>query len=197
MTQQPEQPLLHDRYRLTRQLSRCGEAVVWMGEDVTSGGHVTVREFFAETIMSRRPDGGFAVRPGREVQYKSLTSDYEELCRAIMALAGQRGLICPEDVFWSRETVYSVERYVEAQTLDDYLARRGEPMSWLQLKKAIAPVIQAVTRLHTEGIYHRGISPETILVDEKGNFLLSGCCIPAARTADSEIASTLYFGYSA
>jgi serine/threonine protein kinase len=194
---QPPKNLLDDRYELTRQILRCGETVAYIGRDVVSGRMVTIREFFAESIMKRDQNGRAQVLPGCEVQYKSLSTDYEELCSYLMGLPADMAVLRPCDVLWRNNTVYSVEHYIETETLDDYLARCGHAMSWPALKKAIAPIVAAVGRLHADGVYHRGISPETILVDAQENFLLSGFCIPAARTANSEIASTLSFGYSA
>lgn len=194
---QPSKKTLDDRYELTRQIQRCGETVVYIGRDDVSGKMVTIREFFADAIMKRDQNDRAQVLSGCEVQYKSLSADYEELCRYLMALPADMAVLRPIDVLWRNNTVYSVERYIETETLDDYLARCGQAMTWPALKKAIAPIVAAISRMHADGVYHRGISPETILVDAQGNFLLSGFCIPAARTANSEIASTLSFGYSA
>lgn len=137
------------------------------------------------------------VQPGCEVQYKSLSSDYEELCRYLMGLPAELPFVRPFELIRQNGTVYSVEWYAGAETLGDHLARIGRPIGWNTLKKMLTPMVRAMDRIHTDGIYHRGISAETLLITEREELLLSGFCIPAARTADSEIAATLYFGYSA
>lgn len=188
---------LDERYEITRQISTCGETIVYLGRDSVSGQLVTIKEFFAETIMRRDASGRAEVLPGCDVQYKSLSSDYEELCHYLTRLPADFPILRPIEVIWRNNTVYAIEKYTENETLDDFMARRGHTLSWNQLKFMITPIIKLLGRMHADGIYHRGISPETLLVNSDGALILSGLCIPAARTAESEIASTLYFGYSA
>ncbi|HWP51354.1 MAG TPA: PASTA domain-containing protein [Clostridia bacterium] len=188
---------LDERYEITRQISTCGETVVYLGRDTVSGQLITIKEFFAETIMQRDAAGRAEVLPGCDVQYKSLSSDYEELCNYLMQLPKDFPVLRPSEIIWRNNTVYAIEKYSENETFDDYMARRGHAMSWNQLKSMITPIIKLLGRMHADGVYHRGISPETFLVDSAGVLVVSGFSIPAARTAESEIASTLYFGYSA
>ncbi|WMJ84344.1 serine/threonine protein kinase [Oscillospiraceae bacterium LTW-04] len=188
---------LDERYEITRQVSTCGETIIYLGRDIVSGQLVTIKEFFAETIMQRDAAGRAEVLPSCEVQYKSLSSDYEELCNYLMQLPSDFPILRPIEIIWRNNTVYAIEKYSENETFDDYMARRGHALSWNQLKFMITPIIKLLGRLHADGVYHRGISPETLLVNADGALILSGFCIPAARTAESEIDSTLYFGYSA
>jgi serine/threonine-protein kinase len=189
--------LLAERYEILRRTSQCGESVVYFGRDAQTGQSVTVREFFADALMLRTHNGEIKVRPGYEVQYKSLCSDYEELIRYLMGMGEEKALLRPYDVFRWNNTVYCAENLSSTQTLDDYLARHAGRISWPVLKKEIAPLAAVLGKLHAQGVYHRGISTQTVLVGEAENFMLTGLCIPAARTANSEIPATLYFGYSA
>ncbi|MEG2174056.1 MAG: protein kinase [Oscillospiraceae bacterium] len=196
MEQNGMQRALNGRYELTRQVSSCGETVVYMGRDLVDQTQLEIREFFASAIMRREENGSVSVLAGCEVQYKSLASDFEELYEYLAGLGADSVLFRPFDILRQYNTVYAVSRYLPMETLDDFLARQQQ-MNWPELKRALAPVVAAIVRMHANGIYHRGISPETLLVGERESFLLSGFCIPAARTAGSEIDSTLYFGYSA
>ena len=191
-----EHILLCGRYELLHRIVTCAETIRWLACDRTNGSRVLADEFFADAIMRREPDGSAAVLDGCDVQYKSLSSDFEELCRYRMKLPQECPMIRPEEVFRENGTVYAIYAFGEMQFLDDYLARRGT-MSWLEMKRAMGPVVGLISRMHADGVYHRGISPETILVDGEGKFWVTGLSIPAARTVGSEIASTLYFGYSA
>ena len=197
MEQMPGHRILGDRYEMTRRIDQCGETIVYLGRDAVSGRMVTVREFCPSPIMRQDARGQILVQPGCEVQYKSLSSDYEELCRYLMGLPAELPFVRPFELIRQNGTVYSVEWYAGAETLGDHLARIGRPIGWNTLKKMLTPMVRAMDRIHTDGIYHRGISAETLLITEREELLLSGFCIPAARTADSEIAATLYFGYSA
>ena len=114
-----------------------------------------------------------------------------------MELEDIGGILRPIAVFNFNGTAFSVESTDKLQTLGDFLAKTNAPLNWQHTKKMIAPLISAIRRIHVDGFYHRGISPETIMVNENEQLLLTGFDIPAARTFGSEIESTLYFGYSA
>lgn len=188
--------MVGERYEVLRQLNKYGETVLYLGYDKQNNRNVCLREFFADSLMYR-DDNAIKVRPGCEVKFKSLLMDYEELISYQMKLPAGLPIIYPVDIVKSNNTVYSVEEYIETETLDDFLARKNGIIEWPQLKRMIAPLIKLLGKMHSDGIYHRGISPETLLVTKEKTLLLSGFCIPAARTAESEIESTLYFGYSA
>ncbi|MBR6736113.1 MAG: PASTA domain-containing protein [Oscillospiraceae bacterium] len=191
-----EKDVIGSRYEIIHRAGNYAEVVTYLARDIESGENVLIKEFFSESIMERNENGEISIKPGQEVLYKSLLSDYEELCRYVMELPESSPAARPISVFFDRSTAYAVYSDTNVQTLEDYLARRGK-INWLTVKKMIGPIVSLVSRMHADGIYHRGISPETLYVKCDGELLLGGLSIPAARTAQSEIASTLYFGYSA
>ena len=68
------------------QINPYAEVITYLARDVESGENVLVKEFFSESVMERNENGEISVKQGREVLYKSLMSDYEELCRYAMEL---------------------------------------------------------------------------------------------------------------
>ena len=95
MEQMPGHRILGDRYEMTRRIDQCGETIVYLGRDAVSGRMVTVREFCPSPIMRQDARGQILVQPGCEVQYKSLSSDYEELCRYLMGLPAELPFVRP------------------------------------------------------------------------------------------------------
>ncbi|MDE6600377.1 MAG: PASTA domain-containing protein, partial [Oscillospiraceae bacterium] len=59
------------------------------------------------------------------------------------------------------------------------------------------PIFTTLSLVHNAGLVHRGISPENIIVTDKGELKLTGFCIADERTANTELASELYNGYAA
>ena len=187
--------IIGGRYEIVRPLNRYGETVLYLAKDLKDGRTVCIREFYSESIMIRGKDGVFTVKPGAEVKFKSLSMDFEELYNYLMSCPQGYPLIRPIDMAKANNTFYYIEEYVETESFDDYLARKNK-ISWVQLKRMITPIVKLLSKMHADGVYHRGISPETMLVTKEQTLMLSGFSIPAARTAESEIDSTLYFGYS-
>ncbi len=190
-----EKTVLRERYELLQCLNDSTETVRWKALDRLSGKECELLEFFSPEIM-RRQNGVVSALPGKEVQYKSLSDDFEELFGICMAQSPASPVIRPLEVFRERGAVWAVVPVTEGETLEDWLARRG-PVSWVEMKRLIGPVAGFLGQLHAQGSIHRGVSPETLLVDREGRLLLSGFTIPPARTEGSEIRSNLFFGYSA
>ena len=192
---QSENPMLHSRYEIRREIGRDASIIRYAAHDAEKDADVELRAFFADRIM-RQTDTGIEAKPGHEVQYKALASDYEELCGYIMSLPQQAPAERPCDVFSEGGTVWAVYPMLDVQPLADYLARCGT-LGYGSMKRAMAPIAGLVGQMHARGILHRGISEQTILVDRQGRFILSGFAVAPARTVGSEIDSTLFFGYSA
>lgn len=51
--------------------------------------------------------------------------------------------------------------------------------------------------VHNAGVLHRGISPDTIYVTDKGELKLTDFCISAVRTANTELKNEIFSGYAA
>lgn len=189
--------LIGGRYEISRKVGENGAVAVYLGRDTTSDKAVVVKEFFSSKLMERGEDFSVDVKGGCEVQYKSLSIDYEELWSYLMKLPEDLPLVRPTDVFWFENTVYCIEESCRRETLEDYLARAGESISWAKLKRMISPVVKLLSKIHADGIYHRGISPQTLCVTDNEKLIITEFLIPPARTAESELESLLYFGYSA
>ena len=59
------------------------------------------------------------------------------------------------------------------------------------------PALSALGTLHSAGIIHRGLSPQTILVTPDGKLKISGFSIWQARTARGDLNPELFPGYAA
>lgn len=70
-------------------------------------------------------------------------------------------------------------------------------LSWDRVKELFPPILTTLSLVHSAGIIHRGISPQTILVTEKNELKLIDFQISAGRTTGTEIACEMYPGYSA
>lgn len=51
--------------------------------------------------------------------------------------------------------------------------------------------------LHNQGMFHCGIAPENILLNKRGQMVLTGFSLPEVRTMGSGLTAELYGGYSA
>ena len=118
-----------------------------------------------------------------------------------MRYNGLSCLIKVNDVFEYNNTVYAVYEHCEDMTLREYLIKsnngQGGNISWERARQLFMPLLSTLNTLHTAGILHRGISPQTLLVGSDGKLKLSGFSIWQARTARNELNAELYSGYAA
>ncbi len=188
--------LLTKRFIAGKLLFYNGEGASYLGYDLALNRKVVVREYMPDVLAVRESDGiNVLALKGKETQYKALLSDFCDLHRTLQKLRTYVGVIAVLDFLEINNTAYAIYDYYGDTTLKAYIEQNG-PMPWDRFRDCIAGPLAAVEAMHTMGIYHRGISPATIYVDEQGVFRLGGFCIAAARTAKSELAAELFSGYS-
>ncbi len=188
--------LITKRFIAGKLLGYNGEGANYLGYDLALNRKVIIREYMPDVLAVREKGGiNVLVLKGKETQYKALLSDFCELYRTLQKLRSYVGIVSVLDFFEMNSTAYAIYDHCGETTLAAYIKKNG-PMPWQRLRDALAAPLAAVEAMHTMGIYHRGISPDTIFVDENGAFKLDGFSIAAARTAKSELAAELFTGYS-
>lgn len=190
--------VLKERYLIGKVLEKNSEGATYISFDQAEDKKVLIREFMPEQIAERN-ESNQSVRPKTryERQYKTALSDFVEFSRQLLALERTNGMVPVLDRFVDNETVYVVYRYIYTLNLSSFLQRNGGELTWSQAKKMFLPLLNTLSQLHKKGIIHRGISPETILVDQDNKLWLSGFCIADARTDGSDVGAELFDGYAA
>ncbi len=154
--------VLHDRYRVERELGRGGMAIVLLAEDLRHRRHVAVKVL--------QPDLSHGIGPERFLR---------EI--AIAARLAHPHILPLHDSGEADGLLYYVMPYVEGESLRDRLRREGR----LPLKDALQitrQVSDALSYAHRCGVIHRDIKPENILF-EAGHAVVSDFGIALAVTA--------------
>ncbi|MEG0115319.1 MAG: protein kinase [Hydrogenoanaerobacterium sp.] len=190
---------LMGRYLIGKLLSQNGESAVYLAYDLAEECKIYVSEYFPTTLARRNEsDSSVFVKNGREAQFKSLLYDFIENAEILHGISAKHGGIVPVlDIFNENGTAYIVYRYIQGQTLAEYIQENGGELTWTQAKHMIMPFLKMISILNQKGIIHRGISPDTLLVDIKGRLWLFGFGCSAVRTGESELDAELFDGYSA
>ena len=186
--------VLSSRYIIGRLLRKNGESGLYLAFDYDLNKKVWIREYFPHTLAERK---GSAVFPldGYGAQYKTLMSDFAEVCNTLDNLRSEP-VVAVESVFYDNHTIYAVHRYTELITLESYLAQNGNKMSASSALDLLMPLFGTVQAIHNLGEIHRGISPYTIFVTSSGKALLGDFAMSAARTGGSELEAELYNGFT-
>ena len=70
-------------------------------------------------------------------------------------------------------------------------------LGWDRVKTLMMPVLTTVASLHSMDIYHRGISPNTLVLGRDGKLRLTGFMISSARCLKTRVKPEMFPGYAA
>ena len=156
--------ILADRYRLTEQIGMGGMAIVYRAIDMRTGHNVAVKVLRPEF----NEDAEFIGRFQREAEAASKMTHHN--------------IVNLLDVGMDGENRYLVMEYVQGKTLKEVIQERGRITAPLACQITIR-ILSALEHAHRNGIVHRDIKPQNILVHADGHIKVADFGI--ARIADS------------
>lgn len=189
--------ILRERFLVGLMLEQNGEGVTYISYDLLEKKRVRLRELFPDSLCSRTQNGEIKVNIGCEIQYKSLMVDFGELSRTLIDMKPNSCILRALMIFAMNNTLYTVYEDVAGVTLTRYLLENTGELNWDEDEIMFLPLLHAIKILNANGIIHRGISPDTIIVTKNYELKLTGICTSGARANNSEIKSELYIGYAA
>lgn len=193
----PVRTVLKGKYLVGRTLEINSEGIIYIGFNTEKEEKVFIYEYMPQEIAHRN-ELTLEVYPktGLEAQYKCLMTDFSDLFDALRNFRNEN-VMTVTDVFADKNTVYSVYKYIKTISYGEYLSRNGGEFTWPQVKKLFMPLFTTLTYLHSNGFVHRGISPESIRVNAKGQLMLSRFGTASLYTKGSIIEPAFSAGYTA
>ncbi len=194
----PVRTVVGNRYLVGRMISMNGEGITYICFDTENEERAYIEEYMPQNMAKRNElTGEVAPLSGYEAQYKCLMTDFYDLFDALRNFRHNDYIIPVTDVIYDKNTAYAVHKYVKTISYGDYLTHNGGEFTWPQVKKLFMPLFTTLTYLHSNGFVHRGLSPESIRVNAKGQLMLSGFGTASLYTKGSAIEPELSEGYSA
>ena len=159
-----KEKILANRYRLTEQIGMGGMAIVYRAVDLRTGHNVAVKVLRPEY----NEDSEFISRFQREAEAASKMIHHN--------------IVNLLDVGMDGENRYLVMEYVQGKTLKTVIQERGKLSPALAGQITIR-ILSALEHAHRNGIVHRDIKPQNILVHADGHIKVADFGI--ARIANS------------
>lgn len=168
--------ILENRYLIGKVIGEGSSGITYIGKDLVLNMTIAVKEYFPLHLVSRDTrkelDNNVYVLAGEEnkAYQKGLKQFYRE-AKILSDFHMMDGIVTVRDFFYANKTGYLVMDYINGMTLKKYIRQNG-PMSSEDVLRLIKPVIVSLEAVHKEGILHRDISPDNILLTAEGKLIL-------------------------
>ncbi len=192
----PVRTELSGRYVVGRALEKRSDAIVYIGYDKTARNTVLIREFFPRGLAERLSRQVVASAE-KETPFNACYEQFLKQARTIARMRELPAMIPVYDLFEENGTAYTVSDHVEGIPFRRHIQSLGGHMKWEEARPLFVPLISSLISLHAAGLYHLGISPDSILVDGENRLRLDGWQLPAVRSTGDMLRSKLHAGYAA
>jgi serine/threonine protein kinase len=187
----PPGTILQDKYLLGRALGQGGFGITYLAWDLNLNLKLAIKEYLP-LDMASRASGQTEISVYKKEfagSFQYGLEKYLEEARTLARFAGHPSIVWVRDFFKANGTAYIVMEYIEGVTLKGYLQDKQEPLPFEQAMTIFMPVIDALKEVHAEGILHRDISPDNLLISKRGRVVLID--FGAARQAIGEQSRSL------
>ena len=162
--------LLQGKFKITKTLGQGGFGITYKAENISLGNTVCIKELFIGGNSTRGAHNTVQSQGFKEVSFDYFKKRFIDEARGL-AKFNHPGIVRVTDVFEENETAYFVMEFVHGQTLKEMVAQQGA----LPTEKAIALILHlldAVEAVHSQGMLHRDIKPDNILITPEGKSVL-------------------------
>jgi len=167
--------ILSGKYLVGKMFGQGGFGITYAGWDMNLNIKVAIKEFYPTGFVTRETTSTNTVQPFTGSQGDFFRTGREKFMGEAQTLAKFRnlpGIVAVNDFFLENSTAYIVMEFIEGQTMKEYLAQMGGRLPADQVFLMMKPVMDSLGEVHAEGIIHRDISPDNIMISKKGNMKL-------------------------
>ncbi len=163
----PEGTELPHNYIINRILGEGGFGITYSGTLSLTGEKVAIKEYFPNGLAHREhaEDDSHPIIPfyGMEDAFEKGRQHFLNEASILKEFQNLNSIVSVKDVIETNGTVYLVMEYIDGITLKQYVKENGA-LSFQELLPLMKPVIQALIQVHKQGLIHRDISPENLMI---------------------------------
>ncbi len=155
-------------FEILRVLGVGGFGIVYLANDHSLEREVALKEYMPASLAARGAGPQITVRSSSfaETYAIGLRSFVNEA--RLLARFDHPSLVKVYRFWEDNATAYMVMPYLQGVTLRDTRRRMAHPPDEPWIRSVISPILSALELLHREGVYHRDIAPDNILLPHDG-----------------------------
>jgi serine/threonine protein kinase len=161
-----------DEFEIVRVLGTGGFGIVYLARDHVLLRDVAIKEYMPAALAGR--GGGVTVSLRSQGFADTFAKGLESFLSEARLLASfdHRSLVKVHRFWRSNATAYMAMQYYSGQTLKDARLHMTSPPDEAWLDAFIQALLGVLELLHGQGVYHRDISPDNILLLDDGRPVL-------------------------
>ena len=167
---QPGEKLLRDQYEIIRFLNNGGFGITYLARD-SLDRNVVIKECFPGALCRRVGNNVEASDPAYEEDLRSIIGLFIQEARNHARLV-HPNIVNVHQVFEDNQTAYIAMDLINGGDLLDYVQDKRNTVTPNFIVKVTEKMLSAVSFIHDNGMLHRDISPDNILIDEDGQPVL-------------------------
>ena len=167
--------VLYGRYLVGRMLGQGGFGMTYIGFDLLLNIKVAIKEYFPMGSVSRDNTISNLIQwnlsKDQEEQWKEGCESFLKEARKMAKLDSISGIVRVRDTFYENQTAYIIMDFIEGITLKKYLQSNGT-MDYVSCINMLSPMMSSLSKVHGQGLIHRDISPDNMMVMGNGSLML-------------------------
>ena len=197
----PEGTELPHNYIINKILGEGGFGITYSGTLSLTGEKVAIKEYFPNGLAHREhlSDTLHPIIPfyGMEDAFEKGRRHFLNEASILKEFQNLNSIVSVKDVIETNGTVYLVMEYIDGITLKQYVKENGN-LSFQELLPLMKPVIQSLIQVHKQGLIHRDISPENLMIgiDNQLHLIDFGAASIENRHDDKTMTVILKSGYA-
>ncbi len=165
--------ILQDRFIIGKVVGCGGFGVTYIAWDKVLEHKVAIKEYLPSEFSTRMPGvSHLTIFEGDKTeQFDDGMKKFLDEARRLAKFQNEPGIVKIFDCFEENRTAYIVMEYLQGVTLTHYLEEHGK-ITEDEAVQMILPILNSLKSVHREGIIHRDIAPDNIMVTADGQVKL-------------------------
>ena len=165
--------ILHGSYRIDRYLSSGGFGNTYVATHIDFDETYAVKEFFMKGVTQRDGNNTTVSVSNREKvgEFKGQLEKFKKEARRLRRLNNPH-IVRVHDLFEENGTAYYVMDYVDGENLKERMVRTKQPLTESEVNAIIPQVLDALSEVHANNIWHLDLKPANIMIDGHGSVKL-------------------------
>ena len=194
----PPFSILAGRYLLGAAIGTGGFGIIYIALDLVDQTKVAVKEFFPAMIARREGLLVMAAEAEAGRYFREAYAGFQKESGLLFQLRGIKSVVSWKNFIEENGTGYLVMEYVPGLTLKQYMRQTRKLFSQSQIMELMRPILLAVGHMHQNGILHRDVSPENLILKPDGTLILIdfGAARKYSLSQEEKLTVILKHGYA-